>query len=63
MSDSNEDYITIVRHTLAAERWNVVIFRYRKDEYSPDRISDPINRKAAEALAKSWAAATALEIR
>lgn len=63
MSDE-PDYVT-VNPAVASGRFNVVIMRYKsvEDGYVVGRISDPLKREHAEALAQSWAAAAKLEIR
>lgn len=63
MSDE-PDYVTI-NPAVAAFTYNVCVMRFaRADEgYAVFRISQPLNRAAADALAQSWAAAMKLEIR
>lgn len=58
------DYITLLP-TVHFNRWIVAIMRCAPgDEYVVGRMSQtPLKRDAAEALAKSWAAASRLEVR
>lgn len=59
----DDGYIT-VNPAITAHKFNVVIMRQgRGEEYEVFRISDPLPKKAADELAKSWAAACRLEIR
>jgi hypothetical protein len=58
-----DGYVTI-NPAVASGKFNVVVMRASDgQEYVVFRISQPLNREAAEALAKSWAAATGLEMR
>ena len=58
------DYVTI-NPAVAYDKYNVVVMRFdrREDTHVVARISEPLSRPAAESLAKSWAAATQLEVR
>jgi hypothetical protein len=63
--DPETDYICI-NPAVSASRYNVVIMKY--DPYLDGgtllvfRCSTQLNKTAAEALAKSWAAATGLQV-
>lgn len=58
------DYVT-VNPAVAHDRYNAVLMRwdYTQHEYVVSRISEPLKKIAAEALAKSWAAACRVEVR
>jgi hypothetical protein len=58
------DYITI-NPAVAHGKYNVCVMQWKShdDNYQVFRISAPLTAAAADVLAKSWAAATRLEIR
>lgn len=61
---SESDYVT-VKPSVGYQRFNVVVMHYDStmDEFVVHRISQPLPRPAADALARSWAAATGLDVR
>jgi len=62
--DTEVDYITI-NPAVKAGHYNVVIMKYSHidgGEFTVFRCSEQLRQPAAEALAKSWQAATKLEI-
>lgn len=64
MIEEESDYITI-NPAVASYRYNVVVMKWDHtlQEYVVFRCSQAISDSAAKALARSWAAATKLEIR
>jgi hypothetical protein len=65
MTEADAGYITI-NPAVAHHKFNVVIMKPAPigvDEYVVFRISQPLSPEAALNLARSWAAATRLEIR
>lgn len=63
MTDTT-DYVT-VNAAVAYQRFNAVLMRYdsHRDEHVVFRISDPLPLADALTLARSWAAASHLEMR
>lgn len=62
-TNQERDYVTI-NPAVAPHRFNVVIMRWNpSDGYAVFRISQPLKAEAALMLARSWAAASHLEVR
>lgn len=56
------DYVTVLP-TMDAHKFLTVVMHYAHDDFVQTRISRPLPRPAATALAVSWAAALHLEVR
>lgn len=61
MTDANA-YVTL-SPAIHSDRWLVIVMKQHHDDYIQTRCSEAMKREAAEALAKSWAAAMRLEVR
>lgn len=60
---TDADYVTLLP-AVRYQRWCVTVMRHQgNEEYVQTRVSQPLKKEAAEALARSWAAASRLEIR
>lgn len=58
------DYVT-VNPAVMPDRYNAVLMHWddRQQEFVVGKISEPLKKVAADALAQSWAAACRVEVR
>lgn len=66
MTEDNSDYITLLPVWRKTDYFVVCVMKYhpQTDEYIQTKIApQPLNRVAAEALAKHWGESMKLEIR
>lgn len=56
------DYVTVLAHRNPFLRV-VAVMKWQGDEYRISKVSEALRTDAAEALARSWAAALKLELR
>lgn len=63
-ADEDRDYVTVMR-TRDPYKFLAAIIRYHRetDDYWPSKCSNLLKEEAAQALARSWAAALGLEVR